>query len=160
MSIHRPSQIHSNMSAKAEFITATAFAAIMVLIGLGAIWIVRWQTYFLLHHQGEPRGSLPLRLFSRTHLNQAMTSSGGFGYQSPSRLHEGPSSWRPLIQHPTITTQDPVQLWLILSTHRQTGFHICLIKQSWTGLGKKRRLVAQKARPYKSDQATRESKVR
>jgi hypothetical protein len=50
------------MSAKAEFITATAFAAIMVLIGLGAIWIVRWQTYFLLRHQGEPRGSLPLSI--------------------------------------------------------------------------------------------------
>jgi hypothetical protein len=42
------------MSAKAEFIAATVFAVIMVLIGLGAIWIVRWQTYFLLRHQGEP----------------------------------------------------------------------------------------------------------
>jgi hypothetical protein len=68
------------MSAKAEFITATAFAAIMVLIGLGAIWIVRWQTYFLLRHQGESRGSLPLCLLPHTHLNQAMTSSGGLTY--------------------------------------------------------------------------------
>jgi hypothetical protein len=39
------------MSASAEFITGTIFAAIMVMIGLGAIWIVRWQTYFLLRHQ-------------------------------------------------------------------------------------------------------------
>jgi hypothetical protein len=39
------------MSASAEFITGTVFAAIMVMIGLGAIWIVRWQTYFLLRHQ-------------------------------------------------------------------------------------------------------------
>jgi hypothetical protein len=41
------------MYLSAEFITATVFAVIMVLIGLGAIWIVRWQTYFLLRHQGE-----------------------------------------------------------------------------------------------------------
>jgi hypothetical protein len=41
------------MSASVEFITATTFAVIMVLIGLGAIWIVRWQTYFLLRHQGK-----------------------------------------------------------------------------------------------------------
>ena len=40
------------MSSSAEFITGTVFAAVMVLIGLGAIWIVRWQTYFLLRHQG------------------------------------------------------------------------------------------------------------
>jgi hypothetical protein len=39
------------MSASAEFITGTIFAAIMVVIGLGAIWMVRWQTYFLLRHQ-------------------------------------------------------------------------------------------------------------
>ena len=39
------------MSASAEFITSTVFAAITVMIGLGAIWIVRWQTYFLLRHQ-------------------------------------------------------------------------------------------------------------
>jgi hypothetical protein len=45
--------IHLVMSGSAEFITATVFAVIMVLIGLGAIWIVRWQTYFLLRHQGE-----------------------------------------------------------------------------------------------------------
>jgi hypothetical protein len=46
------------MSLSAEFITATVFAVIMVLIGLGAIWIVRWQTYFLLRHQSEsPDGS-------------------------------------------------------------------------------------------------------
>jgi hypothetical protein len=42
------------MSPSAEFITATVFAVIMVLIGFGTIWIVRWQTYFLLRHQGEP----------------------------------------------------------------------------------------------------------
>ena len=41
----------STMSASAEFITGTVFAAIMVVIGLGAIWMVRWQTYFLLRHQ-------------------------------------------------------------------------------------------------------------
>jgi Kef-type K+ transport system membrane component KefB len=41
------------MSVSVEFITATIFAVIMVLIGLGAIWIVRWQTYFLLRHQGK-----------------------------------------------------------------------------------------------------------
>jgi hypothetical protein len=41
------------MGASAEFITGTIFAAVMVLIGLGAIWIVRWQTYFLLRHQGK-----------------------------------------------------------------------------------------------------------
>jgi hypothetical protein len=41
------------MSVSVEFITATTFAAIMVLIGIGAIWIVRWQTYFLLRHQGK-----------------------------------------------------------------------------------------------------------
>jgi hypothetical protein len=41
------------MAVTAEFITATIFAVIMVLIGLGAIWIVRWQTYFLLRHQGK-----------------------------------------------------------------------------------------------------------
>jgi hypothetical protein len=41
------------MRTSAEFITTTAFAAVMVLIGLGGIWIVRWQTYFLLHHQGK-----------------------------------------------------------------------------------------------------------
>jgi hypothetical protein len=41
------------MGASVEFITGTVFAAVMVLIGLGAIWIVRWQTYFLLHHQGK-----------------------------------------------------------------------------------------------------------
>ena len=39
------------MSASAEFITSTVFAAVMVMIGLGAIWIVRWQTYLLLRHQ-------------------------------------------------------------------------------------------------------------
>ena len=39
------------MSASAEFITSTFFAAITVMIGLGAIWVVRWQTYFLLRHQ-------------------------------------------------------------------------------------------------------------
>jgi hypothetical protein len=43
----------SLMGASAEFITGTVFAAVMVLIGLGAIWIVRWQTYFLIHHQGK-----------------------------------------------------------------------------------------------------------
>jgi hypothetical protein len=41
------------MGASAEFITGTIFATVMVLIGLGAIWIVRWQAYFLLHHQGR-----------------------------------------------------------------------------------------------------------
>jgi hypothetical protein len=78
------------MSLSAEFITATVFAVVMVLIGLGAIWIVRWQTYFLLRHQGEsPDGSSyvclesqersPLRLIYLpstscivTHLNQVM----------------------------------------------------------------------------------------
>ena len=45
--------INSPMGASAEFITGTVFAAVMVLIGLGAIWIVRWQTYFLIHHQGK-----------------------------------------------------------------------------------------------------------
>jgi hypothetical protein len=39
------------MGLSAEFITGTVFAAVMVIIGLGAIWIVRWQTYFLLNHQ-------------------------------------------------------------------------------------------------------------
>jgi len=39
------------MSASAEFITGTVFAAIMLMIGLSAIWIVRWQAYFLLRHQ-------------------------------------------------------------------------------------------------------------
>jgi hypothetical protein len=48
------------MSVTAEFITATIFATIMVLIGLGAIWIVRWQTYFLLRHQGKFSNGGPL----------------------------------------------------------------------------------------------------
>jgi hypothetical protein len=50
----KPNSLH--MSVSAEFITGTVFAAVMVLIGLGAIWIVRWQTYFLLHHQGRSPG--------------------------------------------------------------------------------------------------------
>ena len=54
------------MSLSAEFIAATVFAVIMVLISLGAIWIVRWQTYFLLRHQGEfmfSQGHILLCLF-------------------------------------------------------------------------------------------------
>jgi len=45
--------IISPMGASAEFITGTVFAAVMVLLGLGAIWIVRWQTYFLIRRQGK-----------------------------------------------------------------------------------------------------------
>jgi hypothetical protein len=41
------------MAASVEFITGTIFAVVMVLIGLGAIWIVYWQTYFLLRHQSK-----------------------------------------------------------------------------------------------------------
>jgi hypothetical protein len=44
------------MGVSAEFITGTVFAAVMVIIGLGAIWIVRWQTYFLLNHQSMSPG--------------------------------------------------------------------------------------------------------
>src|SRR6266480_6542775 len=98
------------MSLSAEFITATVFAVIMVLIGLGAIWIVYWQTYFLLRHQGELlNGSLYifLRLQSSsffficflycivTHLSQAMIPSIALPQSTPSRLREGPSSSQP-----------------------------------------------------------------
>src|SRR2546423_1985107 len=47
------------MGVSAEFVTATIFAVIMVIIGLAAIWTVRWQTYFLLDHQ-----SMSLKFFS------------------------------------------------------------------------------------------------
>ena len=107
------------MSPSAEFITAIVFAVIMVLIGLGAIWIVRWQTYFLLRHQGKlPDGSsyilprvkttvpfLLLVCFSYcvlvvTHLNQVMISSVAFALSTPSKLQESPPSSQPLTQHP------------------------------------------------------------
>jgi hypothetical protein len=35
-----------------ELKSGIAFGIIMVLIGLAAIWIVRWQTYFLLQNDG------------------------------------------------------------------------------------------------------------
>jgi hypothetical protein len=71
------------MPASVEFITATIFAVIMILIGLGAIWIVRWQTYFILRNQGtSPDGvlfvptALLFSLMVRTpHLCQATISS-------------------------------------------------------------------------------------
>ena len=74
VSTHRPSRIHLAMSVSVEFITATIFAVIMVLIGLGAIWIVRWQTYFLLRHQGKSRNvglltTVTLFLFMSVHLS-------------------------------------------------------------------------------------------
>jgi hypothetical protein len=58
------------MSASAEFITNTVFAAIMVVIGLSAIWIVRWQTYFLLRHQSM-------------YANQSMPSIHNFAFLCP-----------------------------------------------------------------------------
>jgi hypothetical protein len=58
------------MSASAEFITSTVFAAIMVMIGLGAIWIVRWQAYFLLRHQSM-------------YINQSMLSKHNFIFLCP-----------------------------------------------------------------------------
>jgi hypothetical protein len=58
------------MSASAEFITSTVFAAIMVMIGLGAIWIVRWQTYFLLRHQSM-------------YINQPIPSKHNFAFLCP-----------------------------------------------------------------------------
>jgi hypothetical protein len=42
----------------AEVKSGIAFGVIMVVIGLAAIWIVRWQTYVLLRNEGMP--SLPL----------------------------------------------------------------------------------------------------
>jgi hypothetical protein len=57
------------MGVSAEFITGTVFAAVMVIIGLGAIWIVWWQTHFLLNHQSMfssrlalPKCEIPFRL--------------------------------------------------------------------------------------------------
>jgi hypothetical protein len=67
------------MSASAEFITGTVFAAIMVMIGLGAIWIVRWQTYFLLRHQSMYiNQSIPFKhdfAFLCLHLATSLTST-------------------------------------------------------------------------------------
>jgi hypothetical protein len=42
----------------------------MVMIGLGAIWIVRWQTYFLLRHQS-------------VYMNQSMPSKHDFAFLCP-----------------------------------------------------------------------------
>jgi hypothetical protein len=33
------------------------FGAVMLAIGLGAIWVVRWQTFYILRNQAEPEGS-------------------------------------------------------------------------------------------------------
>jgi hypothetical protein len=35
-----------------ELKSGIAFGVVMVVIGLVAIWIVRWQTYFLLRNEG------------------------------------------------------------------------------------------------------------
>jgi hypothetical protein len=71
------------MSASAEFITGTVFAAIMVMIGLGAIWIVRWQTYFLLRHQSMYiNQSIPSKhdfAFLSLHLAMGLTSTPSIG---------------------------------------------------------------------------------
>ena len=37
-----------------EFKSGIAFGIVMVIIGLVAIWIVRWQTYFLVRNEGVP----------------------------------------------------------------------------------------------------------
>jgi hypothetical protein len=74
VSTHRPPRTRLAMSVSVEFIIATVFAVIMVLIGFGAIWIVRWQTYFLLRHQGkspdvELLTTVALFLFMSAHLS-------------------------------------------------------------------------------------------
>jgi hypothetical protein len=35
-----------------ELTSGIAFGIITVLVGLAAVWIVRWQTYLLLHNDG------------------------------------------------------------------------------------------------------------
>jgi hypothetical protein len=40
------------MAMSPELKSGIAFGIIMVLIGLAAVWIVRWQTYFLLQNDG------------------------------------------------------------------------------------------------------------
>jgi hypothetical protein len=37
-----------------ELTSGIAFGIVMVIIGLVAIWIVRWQTYFLIRNEGAP----------------------------------------------------------------------------------------------------------
>ena len=41
------------MSPSPDLITNIVFGIIMVVIGIVAIWVVRWQTYFLLRHQSK-----------------------------------------------------------------------------------------------------------
>jgi hypothetical protein len=47
---------HPNMKLFPEFIQAVAFGAVMLAIGLGAIWVVRWQTFYILRNQAYPEG--------------------------------------------------------------------------------------------------------
>jgi hypothetical protein len=46
------------MSPSSDLITNIVFGVVMVVIGIVAIWVVRWQTYFLLRHQSK-LSSLP-----------------------------------------------------------------------------------------------------
>lgn len=80
-----------------------------------------------------------------------MISSVGLAYQNPSRVHRGPPSRRLPIQHPTIAPESLDQQYLILSTHRQIGFHACPAQRSWMRLCKRRRHVARKARLWRYD---------
>jgi hypothetical protein len=41
------------MSPSPDLIANIVFGIIMVVIGIVAIWVVRWQTYFLLRHQSK-----------------------------------------------------------------------------------------------------------
>jgi hypothetical protein len=41
------------MSSSPDLVVNILFGIIMVLVGIAAIWVVRWQTYFLLRRQGK-----------------------------------------------------------------------------------------------------------
>jgi hypothetical protein len=41
------------MSPSPDLVVNIVFGLIMIVIGISAIWIVRWQTYFLLFHQSK-----------------------------------------------------------------------------------------------------------
>jgi hypothetical protein len=43
----------SSMSLSPDLITNIVFGIIMAVISTAAIWVVRWQAYFLLRHQGK-----------------------------------------------------------------------------------------------------------
>lgn len=40
-----------------EFTRAVAFGVVILAISLSPIWVVRWQTFYILKNQVEPEGS-------------------------------------------------------------------------------------------------------